>query len=420
MSASAQYSPGYSRAVAQLEAFRALIMQSKFLTPSEMLLSLIAVNRDVDQAVSVSVRNWTDWTGLSAKSRELAIRGLQKKSFDVQGRGDGTLIRFNKKAWEDYCRTADRTSRPHVEQKRAPAKPGQMIHPECRKSGCYMARQAEGSNLISIADATPNRKPVSDLPSNPTSETSAADSRAAITQNQEAISCPGHQKTTNSTTTTKTSPTTKCTTKGSPSTTMMKMETGTLAKCADSTLTTASATTKRTTTATKTNQQPNVSNCKSALPATPNRKPVSNSAGYSPAENSREEDSGSIPNQSSERAEGRGEQVQAPALPEGFKDFIGLFLSAGKPLNERDINLAKSRWKSLSIGDKRAAFKVARDQLQRTIEVEFIPLPVNFLTAKAWTREGVARTLPVVKPEKKNKRASEQEAMIQRVLNERS
>jgi hypothetical protein len=319
MSASAQYSPGYSRAVAQLEAFRALIMQSKFLTPSEMLLSLIAVNRDVDQAVSVSVRNWTDWTGLSAKSRELAIRGLQKKSFDVQGRGDGTLIRFNKKAWEDYCRTADRTSRPHVEQKRAPAKPGQMIHPECRKSGCYMARQAEVSNLISIADATPNRKPVSDFAlispeahghpaalvnpaetssgvgsvtrhlmsrapgedaagkNTPDSGTSAADSRAAITQNQEAISCPGHQKTTNSTTT-KTSPTTKCTTRVNPSMTMRTTTSTTKTKATAGSTQTAPANGSEPKIATSApTTQPNVSNCKSASVATPNRNPISNS-----------------------------------------------------------------------------------------------------------------------------------------------
>jgi hypothetical protein len=96
--------------------------------------------------------------------------------------------------------------------------------------------------------------------------------------------------------------------------------------------------------------------------------------------------------------------------------FVGLFVSAGKPLNERDINLAKSRWKELSLADKRAAFRVARDQLQRTIEPEYIPLPANFLTAKPWTRTGEARSLPYV--DKKLKREIDKFNEVQRLLEE--
>ncbi len=43
--------------------------------------------------VSVTAKNWHDWTGLDKKSRDLAIRGLQKKGFSISGRGDKARFR---------------------------------------------------------------------------------------------------------------------------------------------------------------------------------------------------------------------------------------------------------------------------------------------------------------------------------------
>lgn len=105
--------------------------------------------------IDVSSRNWQEWTGLDPKSRDLAIRGLTKKGFFVSGRGDKAKFRFDLRAWESYYRTTEKKSRPHVQQKRTPAKPGQMIHPECREQGCFLARQTEQNNLISIDVARP-------------------------------------------------------------------------------------------------------------------------------------------------------------------------------------------------------------------------------------------------------------------------
>lgn len=105
--------------------------------------------------IDVSSRNWQEWTGLDPKSRDLAIRGLTKKGFFVSGRGDKAKFRFDLRAWEAFYRTTEKKSRPHVQQKRTPAKPGQMIHPECREQGCFLARQTEQNNLISIDVARP-------------------------------------------------------------------------------------------------------------------------------------------------------------------------------------------------------------------------------------------------------------------------
>ena len=165
MSALPQPSPFQKSEILEtVQTFNLIAETQRNLTPSELRLMLILVKRGAHrEEVSVSSRNWEDWTGLDPKSRELAIRGLQKKGFHIEGRGDRARFRFNRDEWRQFCRTADRSIRPHVEQKRSPAKPGQMIHPECRERGCAMARQAEDSNLISISDATPNRKPVSDF-----------------------------------------------------------------------------------------------------------------------------------------------------------------------------------------------------------------------------------------------------------------
>jgi hypothetical protein len=139
-----------SEIIETVQAFNAVIEAQRFLAPAELRLALILIKRGAQREdVSVSAKNWNEWTGLDKKSRDLAIRGLQKKGFSVSGRGDKTRFRFSANAWREYVSTADRTTRPHVEQKRTPAKPGQMIHPECREQGCFLARQTE-SNLISI------------------------------------------------------------------------------------------------------------------------------------------------------------------------------------------------------------------------------------------------------------------------------
>jgi hypothetical protein len=318
MSALPQPSFQRSEILETVQTFNAIIETQRFLTPAELRLALILIKRGAHREhVSVSAKNWQDWTGLDPKSRELAIRGLQKKCFHTEGRGDKARFRFRIDEWRQYCRTADRAIRPRVEQKRTPAKPGQMIHPECRERGCAMARAAE-DNLVSIRagsssmasvvdeiDAELNWKPVSDF------QTSAADSRAAITQ--EAL-CPGPQKTTNSTTTI---PTTKATSAQNAAQLNPKNTTQTVQS-----VKTKNSTTKTTSTTTNPTTKANVSNCKSPSPATPNRKPVSNSAGYSPAENSNGKgDSQDNLEQSPREQEGRVKTNASvleptPALPE--------------------------------------------------------------------------------------------------------
>lgn len=158
MSASAASHPrvarNHSELVATLECLNTLCENQRVLTAAELRLALILIRRGAHrEPVKVSARNWQAWTGLDPKSRELAIRGLKNKGFEIEGRGDAAQFRFVPSSWMGYVRTTRQEEKPHVEQKRVPAKPSQMIHPECREQGCYLARKQE-SDVIQI-DSVP-------------------------------------------------------------------------------------------------------------------------------------------------------------------------------------------------------------------------------------------------------------------------
>lgn len=139
-----------SKTYETIQTVNLLAKTQRGLTASELRMALILLARGAHREdVCVTAKEWRDCTGLDPKSRDLAIRGLQKKGLSVSGRGDRASFRFSTHDWREYISRVDHAERPHVEQKRAPAKPGQMIHPECREQGCFLARQVE-SNLISI------------------------------------------------------------------------------------------------------------------------------------------------------------------------------------------------------------------------------------------------------------------------------
>jgi hypothetical protein len=87
---------------------------------------------------------------MSAKSKQLAAKGLALKGFQIKGEGQNARFKLDLKNWREFCLAADPKTKPHVAQKRQPAKPGQMIHSECREHGCCRAREEEASNLVSI------------------------------------------------------------------------------------------------------------------------------------------------------------------------------------------------------------------------------------------------------------------------------
>jgi hypothetical protein len=381
--------------------FNAIIENQRVLTPTEFRLAMILLKRGAHrEEVSLSQKTWQEWTGMDVKSRDLAIRGLTKKGFHSEGRGDRARFRFDRGAWATTCRTVDKSFRPKVEQKRQPAKPGQMIHPECRECGCYMARQAEEGKLVSIESATPNWKPVSNIALDSPCETHNTEARgepAALVKSTEVLSCPNMDQIEHGTRLN----TPKCSTMISTTTNQTRKISADgaqrISDRATTTTPTAPTTTKTstntTTPETSTADSRATNKPKQTTPSTPtsNRKPVSNSDISSP-------------------------QPKTSVSGILCEQFIGLFLAAGKPLNKGDMQRAKSRWCELSPEDQTAAFNTAHEKLIQTADPQFIPLPANFLSAKSWTRSAPPRTLPVeqIDKSKKNKRAEERDEMTRR------
>lgn len=364
MSALPQPSSPHSQSSNFFQDFNAIVENQRYLTPAEFRLAIILLKRGAHREdVSLSAKTWEDWTGLDVKSRDLAIRGLTKKGFNSEGRGDRARFRFDRSAWATTCRTADRSFRPKVEQKRQPAKPGQMIHPECRDRGCFMARQSEGSNVVNIGDTLPNWKPVS----NCSSDIEARGEPAALVESANDVSVPERHRAA-----------------------AMKVAEGPCDKQHGAGSTPATHTTSSETSAAN-SRATNKPKRSTPSTATPNWKPVSNSANSSPSP-----------------------KTSVPGIL--CEQFIGLFLSAGKPLNKGDLARTQSRWCELSPDDQVAAFNSAHEKLIQTADPQFIPLPANFLSDKPWTRKAMPRSLPVVEAPKKSKRATEREALIRQAV----
>lgn len=81
-----------------------------------------------------------------------------------------------------------------------------------------------------------------------------------------------------------------------------------------------------------------------------------------------------------------------PASDPQFQTYFGVFLAAGKALNQPDMHRAAEVWRHLPLSDRLGATQHARQICQATEDPKFIPLPVNHLQSQAWTRIAMKRT----------------------------
>jgi hypothetical protein len=376
MAASATRSKfSYADSVQQEKTLQALSRNQSLLTPTELRLALLLISEGgYSHDIDIPDALWLRATRMSPKSKHIAAVGLALKGFQVKGEGKNTRFRLDLDDWRQFCLASDPNQKPHVAQKRAPAKPGQMIHPECREHGCCRAREEEAANLVSI-DA---------------GSTSAAVGRALQKENE--VSCQTNSTMSNSKTTTdavqtaEQDPTKNATT-----------------------IVRAWMMTNSTTTRNPTNPKPTTTSAMNST-TSPN-----NSADH--AENQREE----VPTTAEQNNPGEtnrgGGATQQTAPVRGFQEFIGLFLAAGKAINDRDLILAEKRWTALPLPDQLSALKTAKYQLEHTADEHFIPLPQNFLGAKPWTRAAPPRSLPAIHP--KTDRAKKRHDEMMEILEAR-
>lgn len=128
----------------------------------------------------------------------------------------------------------------------------------------------------------------------------------------------------------------------------------------------------------------------------------------------------------SEKEESAERNQTAVAIREsdGWQEYIGVFLAAGKPLNDRDLEKALREWLSMDAGNRAQAQLSAVQVCGAADSQNFIPLPVNHLVGRAWTRRAPERVLPVTKPPSKAQRGQDEaerrfdEMMAKREVND--
>jgi hypothetical protein len=134
-----------------------VIENQALLTHGELSMSLVVLRRG--NGAPISDRNWTNWTGLSPRLKEMAIKGLREKGLQVDGRGDQARYSWNIDTWSQYVRTAP-AEKPRTAGRAVDPKPGAKVHQECRDKGCAMMRAECASGGLNLVTSTPVAKPV--------------------------------------------------------------------------------------------------------------------------------------------------------------------------------------------------------------------------------------------------------------------
>ena len=140
--------------------------------PAERALALIiwrtAENAkgftDLNGTAQISDAQWTEWTGLKPRMKELAARGLREKGLEVNGEGQKAKYSWNWNRWNNAFRDMPEPSAYDPKRKeRDAAASAKRVHPDCA-TGCAKLREAQvkngGSNQISPVLVMPVAQPV--------------------------------------------------------------------------------------------------------------------------------------------------------------------------------------------------------------------------------------------------------------------
>ncbi len=89
----------------------------------------------------------------------------------------------------------------------------------------------------------------------------------------------------------------------------------------------------------------------------------------------------------------------------GWEVYIGIFLAAGKPLNDRDLEKTLRIWLGMPTEAKLQATSDAEAMCRSASSHEHIKFPFNHLSDHPWTRKAPERVLPYDKPLSKSEQA---------------
>lgn len=147
-----------------------LVENLDLFTPSEVLFVLCLHRRGGD--CTLSDRTWEDWTGMTPRMKDHAIKGLKNKGLKCQGLGSGAKYQFDKDQWNRWMSAQPRRQKAHTagRSKSVTAKAGMQVHPECQEHGCQkLCEDPPKGQVISISSAiaTQVEKQVSQVESPP-------------------------------------------------------------------------------------------------------------------------------------------------------------------------------------------------------------------------------------------------------------
>jgi len=120
--------------------------------PAERALALIIFRdarnvkgfTDLNGTAQISDQQWTDWTGLKPRMKELAVRGLRDKGLEVNGEGQRAKYSWNWNRWNQAFITRPERSNYDPKRKERDAKNAGKVHPDCA-TGCAKLRELQGS-----------------------------------------------------------------------------------------------------------------------------------------------------------------------------------------------------------------------------------------------------------------------------------
>lgn len=95
-----------------------------------------------------------------------------------------------------------------------------------------------------------------------------------------------------------------------------------------------------------------------------------------------------------------------------FEAYIGVFLGAGKALNERDVMFACREWVNLTPAEQQMAHQDALRAVREASSAQYVPMPRNHLVARGWTRKAVPGARPMSK-------AEQLDAEVSRIMREK-
>lgn len=126
---------------------RVLVRNQALLVPAELRLALLLFDRmeREERYVPLADEEWTRYSGLDPRSKELAIKGLKQKGLLLtEGLGQRARYCTDTRGFMRWASVADRTKKPRTAGRGVTPAPKQKIHADCAAGGCSMLRQACG------------------------------------------------------------------------------------------------------------------------------------------------------------------------------------------------------------------------------------------------------------------------------------